>query len=233
MIAVKRLQSLFWVLLVAFGALSAYLVSLKVATERNELNRVRSQIASARGDIRYLETEFSARANMRQLERWNADDFRYSTPTSEHYLAGERALAHLDGLQSNGPAYVAPPVMVAMVETPQDLPSAVNVSGSSPASSQIRSDVAVIRTAQITDDRQRGRKGTGNDSAGGIAFASAATPNAHMRIPISSPRSPAPMAGSLARTTERMAMLDARLLDDGTLGDIGRRAAAEKRRGND
>ena len=35
MIAVKRLQSLIWVILVALGALGAYMVSLKVATERN------------------------------------------------------------------------------------------------------------------------------------------------------------------------------------------------------
>ena len=34
MIAVKRLQSLIWILLVALGALGAYLVSLKVATEQ-------------------------------------------------------------------------------------------------------------------------------------------------------------------------------------------------------
>ena len=79
MIAVKRLQSLFWVLFVALGALSAYLVSLKVATERNELMRVRTLIASARADIRYLETEFSARANMRQLEYWASQDVHYST----------------------------------------------------------------------------------------------------------------------------------------------------------
>ena len=75
MIAVKRLQSLIWILLVALGALGAYLVSLKVATERNELMKVQAQIARARADIRYLETEFSARASMRQLERWNQDDF--------------------------------------------------------------------------------------------------------------------------------------------------------------
>jgi len=67
MIAVKRLQSLIWIILVALGALGAYLVSLKVATERNELMRVRAQIARAQADIRYLETEFSARANMRLI----------------------------------------------------------------------------------------------------------------------------------------------------------------------
>ena len=52
MIAVKRLQSLIWVLLVALGALGAYLVSLKVATERNDVMRVRMQIAQARGALR-------------------------------------------------------------------------------------------------------------------------------------------------------------------------------------
>lgn len=230
MIAVKRLQSLFWVLLVALGALSAYLVSLRVATERNELNRVRAQISAARADIRYLETEFSARANMRQLEKWNAEDFRYSTPTADHYLDGERALAHLDGMQPNGPAYVAPPVMVAMVETQQDLPSASNASSGSPAASQIRSDVAVIRTAVARDEGKLRRPAEGLPTSGSLA---SATPVARMRILPNTPRGPAPMASSIARTAERMAMLDARLLDDGTLGDIGRRAAAEKRRGND
>lgn len=230
MIAVKRLQSLFWVLLVALGALSAYLVSLRVATERNELNRVRAQISAARGDIRYLETEFSARANMRQLEKWNAEDFRYSTPTAEHYLDGERALAHLDGIQPNGPAYVAPPVMVAMVETRQDLPSASNANSGSPAASQIRSDVAVIRTAMARDEGKLRRPAEGLPTSGTVA---SATSVARMRIVPNTSRTTAPMASSIARTAERMAMLDARLLDDGTLGDIGRRAAAEKRRGND
>ena len=55
MIAVKRLQSLIWVILVALGALGAYMVSLKVATERNELMKVRAQIARAKADIRYLD----------------------------------------------------------------------------------------------------------------------------------------------------------------------------------
>ena len=111
MIAVKRLQSLFWVLFVALGALSAYLVSLKVATERNELMRVRAQIAAARGDIRYLETEFSARASMRQLGRWASQDFHYSALGADRYLTDERQLAHLDGLQPNGPEYAPQPVL--------------------------------------------------------------------------------------------------------------------------
>lgn len=226
MIAVKRLQSLFWVLLVALGALAAYLVSLKVATERNELMRVRAQIAAARADIRYLETEFSARANMRQLERWNAQDLRYSTLTAAHYLDGERSLASLEGIAPNGPAYAAPPVMVAMVETAQDTPAAAQaaVASASPAATQIRSEAAVIRTAQVRADAAAMPE---------RVLLSVVTPS-----PARPAARPAPAAerkaaqpSPLARKAERMAMLDARLLDDGTLGDLSRKAAAERKGG--
>ncbi len=208
MIAVKRLQSLFWVLLVTLGALAAYMVSLRAATERNELNRVRSQIAQTRGEIRYLETEFSARASLRQLERWNAEDFRYSTPTVGQYLDGERALASLDGVQPNGPAYVAPPVMTAMVQSPADLPPVVQVAQASPAATQIRSDIAIIRTAQAADKVE------------------------HLSRPAASPSAKADRArpSPVARTAERMAMLDSKLLDDRTLGDLSARADGEKRK---
>ena len=214
MIAVKRLQSLIWVLLVALGALGAYLVSLKVATERNELMQVRMQIARAKGDIRYLETEFSARASMRQLESWNQHDFMYGTPTAGQYLAGERALAQLDGVQPNGPDYVAPPVMVAMVETPADLPSAPQAAPASPAATQIRSEIAVIREAHAADNVEK--------------LARPATPAPALRAKVDADVSkPSPVA----RKAERMAMLDAKLLDDSTLGDLSATAARERKKG--
>lgn len=209
MIAVKRLQSLFWVLLVALGALATYLVSLGVGTERNELMRVRARIEAARADIRYLEAEFGARASMRQLERWNAEDFLYTTPTAQQYLEGERALARLDGIQPNGPAYVAPPVMVAMVETPADLPSAPQAAPASPAASQISSDIAIIRTAHAQDDAP-----------------AAPTPKAKAKVDPADTSRPNPVA----RRAERMAMLDAKLLDDTTLGDLSARAARERKK---
>lgn len=214
MIAVKRLQSLIWILLVALGALGAYLVSLKVATERNELMKVQAQIARARADIRYLETEFSARASMRQLERWNQDDFMYATPTAQQYLAGEQALAHLDGVQPNGPDYVAPPVMVAMVQTPADLPSAPQAAPASPAASEIRSDMAVIREAHAAD----------NVDKIATAPAKSAADKAKDDADVSKPN-------PVARRAERMAMLDAKLLDDSTLGDISAKAARERKKG--
>ncbi len=215
MIAVKRLQSLFWLLLVAVGVLGAYLVSLKVATERNALMDVRGQIAAARDDIRYLETEFSARANMRQLERWNAEDFRYSALTADHYLDGERALAHLDGIQPNGPAFVAQPVLVAMVEAEGGVADADQVIAPRPATLQIRSDLGAI-----------GQSGSSEIAmVKTVGVKTAAVKTADVKT------NPANAVSATARRAERMASLDARLLDEGTLGDIGRRAAAEIRGG--
>ncbi|MET0370331.1 MAG: colicin transporter [Sphingobium sp.] len=222
MIAVKRLQSLFWVLLVALGALGAYLVSLKVATERNELMRVRAQIARAQSDVRYLETEFSARGNMRQLERWNAEDFFYAAPTAVQYLGGERALAHLDGIQPNGPDYVAPPVMVAMADMNAGEPMAVAMPAPvaapvptiTAAATPIVEELSVIRSARAADNVDRiapvrAKAGTNNASA--VTVRDSAKPDA------------------VARQAERMAMLDASLLDSRTLGDLTARAARESK----
>jgi hypothetical protein len=103
--------------------------------------------------------------------------------------------------------------MVAMVETPADLPSAPQKAPESPAATQIRSDIAVIREAHAAD--------------------------AVDKLPKLAPRTPAQQAKAdadvskpnpIARKAERMAMLDAKLLDDSTLGDLSAKAAREKRK---
>ncbi len=116
MIAIKRLQSIMWILIIAAGALSAYLISLRVATERNAVTAVERQIYATRANIRYLEVEFSARSNMRQLAAWNAQDIKYSVPGPKQYLASERQLASLDDIEPSGSPYAAPPVMAAMAQ---------------------------------------------------------------------------------------------------------------------
>lgn len=209
MIAVKRLQSLFWVLLVALGALAAYLVSLRVATERNELMHVRAQIATARADIRYLETEFSARANMRQLERWNADDFRYAALPAGHYLDGERALAHLDGIEPNGPAYVARPVLAALADAGTASEAESGSSGQSGLDRVMPSPAVPVAPAK--------------------ALAVLATTDGRGRVATARAGEFVRPAQIARATSERVALLEARLLDDHTLGDIGRRAAVEIR----
>ena len=138
----------------------------------------------------------------------------YATPTAQQYLGGERALANLDGIQPNGPDYVAPPVMVAMVESPADLPSAPQAAPASPAATQIRSDIAVIREAHAADNVEKIAK----------PAAKSAAEKAKDDADVSKPN-------PLARRAERMAMLDAKLLDDSTMGDISDKAARERKKG--
>lgn len=218
MIAIKRLQSIFWILLVAFGALTAYLISLRVATERNAVHLVEQRVAAVRADIRYLETEFEARASMRQLERWNATDYRYGAPQASQYLPDERALASLDRVPANGEIYVAPPVMMAMADA-DETPVAAQVA--SPAPAQIRQGEVMLRAASAAPSRSPAIK---------PALASAS-----VTLPAAMPRSTRPTdENGVARKAARMAMLDAKLLDaslldDRTLRDLGAAAAAENR----
>lgn len=95
LMAARKLQGIGLVLLVLFLAMTLYPVSLKVASKRSELARVERDIRQTRENIRYLETEFGARASLRQLERWNVENFAYSAPTASQYLDGERQLANL------------------------------------------------------------------------------------------------------------------------------------------
>lgn len=209
MIAVKRLQSLFWVFLVALGALGAYMVSLRVATERNELRQVQTQIAQTRADIRYLELEFQSRANMRQLEKWNAEDFRYSALTAEHYLDGERALAKLDGLGPDGSSYTPPPVMVAMMDS-DDIAANTPLLQPAPAAKQDTKPGLQLDIAVPTKSPAKGDVKAANEAKS----------------------TPAKLAKAqdIEKATlkaERVALLDARLLDDRTLTEISRRADSE------
>jgi hypothetical protein len=224
MIAIKRLKNILWILIVAFGALTAYLISLRVATERNAVQALDMKIAHVRGDIRYLETEFESRANMRQLERWNSQDYRYGAPQAAQYLPDERSLASLDGVQSNGELYVAPPVMMAMADADAaDMQPAVVTRTESPAPAQIREDEGMLRVASarsqapiMTAPQPAPRKAVAESRSIPIRTADAA------------PRATAaPTPDPVARKAARMALLDAQLLDDRTLRDLGARAAAE------
>ncbi|MBK5264014.1 MAG: colicin transporter [Alphaproteobacteria bacterium] len=216
MIAVKRLQSIFWVLLVALGAIAVYLVSLRVASERTELVRVETQILSTKRDMRYLETEFGARASLRQLERWNNENFRFSTPTVAQYLNGEKALASLDGIAPNGPGYVAAPVMTAMVETADDLPAAVAAVAKAvagPAAAQAHETVSVVKPSPAQPS----------------APAAVVRPSAKKAEP-RIVRTASVQTAPVPRRVERMAMLEQTLLDDHTMGDLARLAARENGR---
>ena len=91
----RGFKSVIWVATVGGAALSCYMVSLRVATERNELARVERQIVEAKRDIRSLQTELGTRGRMTQLEQWNAEVLALAAPSSAQFLKDEFTLARL------------------------------------------------------------------------------------------------------------------------------------------
>lgn len=91
----KGFKSVIWVATVGSAALACYMVSLRVATERNELAKVERQIIAAKRDIRSLQTELGTRGRMTQLEQWNAEVLALAAPSSAQFLKDEFTLARL------------------------------------------------------------------------------------------------------------------------------------------
>ncbi|MEO9601366.1 hypothetical protein [Parasphingorhabdus sp.] len=191
-LAVKRLEGIGWLALVFLVAILLYPLSLSVATLRSDLARTDSQIVEVKKEIRYLETEFSARANLRQLEDWNKLEFGYASPQASQYLDGERALANLGGKD------LRKPVQVAVISSMESIKPA-GIIGS------------VFGTAQAKDRNPDG-SAIGRDSHSGTAKDGVS----------------GKMAGEAQTRTTRVAFLEDKLLDDGLVRDLGRKAIAEK-----
>ena len=111
-LAFGKLKNLGWIALVLIVAISLYPLSLSVATLRSDLARTEQKIVQSKRRIRYLETEFATRANLKQLDLWNELDYGYSAPNADQYLSNERALANL----GKGRDHLHDIVEVAMVE---------------------------------------------------------------------------------------------------------------------
>jgi hypothetical protein len=79
----------------AGAALSCYLVSLRVASERASLEDVEAKIVVAQRDMRVLQTEIGTRGRLSQLERWNAGAFALSAPAADQFVKGTFELAQL------------------------------------------------------------------------------------------------------------------------------------------
>jgi hypothetical protein len=91
----RGFKSVIWAATVGSAALACYMVSLRVATERNELAKVERQIIAAKRDIRSLQTELGTRGRMTQLEQWNAEVLALAAPSSAQFLKDEFTLARL------------------------------------------------------------------------------------------------------------------------------------------
>jgi hypothetical protein len=96
----RGFKSVIWVAAVGGAALSCYMVSLRVATERADLTRVEAQIIAAKREIRTLQTELGTRGRMSQLESWNSDVLALSAPTAAQFLPDQVTLARFDQHES-------------------------------------------------------------------------------------------------------------------------------------
>jgi hypothetical protein len=91
----RSFGSVFMVATCAGAALGCYLVSLRVASERAQLEDVEARIVDTQRDLRTLQTEIGTRGRLSQLERWNAGAFELSAPAATQILQGSFELAKL------------------------------------------------------------------------------------------------------------------------------------------
>jgi len=91
----RSFRSVFMVASCAGAALGCYMVSLRVASERAQLEAVETRIVLAQRDMRVLQTEIGTRGRLSQLERWNAGAFALGAPSAEQFLKGGFELARL------------------------------------------------------------------------------------------------------------------------------------------
>lgn len=110
-LAMKKLKNFGWVALLSVIIVLLYPMSLNVGALHSELVSTDRKIMETKREISFLQAELRTRANMGQLAEWNDLMYGYGPPTAEQFLAGERALANLDGV---GPD--VRPVMVAVAD---------------------------------------------------------------------------------------------------------------------
>ncbi|MBB3764363.1 hypothetical protein [Sphingomicrobium lutaoense] len=101
-----------WACGVAFAALSCYLVSLQVASERAQLEDVEREILAVTREIRELETEIGTRGRLAQLEQWNVRFLQLSAPRAGQFLDGSFQLATLTRPEEK-PVVEAPVILAA------------------------------------------------------------------------------------------------------------------------
>jgi len=194
----KRFQSFQRLAAGTCAVMILYMITSQVASERTDLERVDRQILSARKDIRQLQTELGTRASLRQLERWNGEVLALTTPDADQFVGSERALATLD--RSGivpGPRYAPSAVLMAMTSTP----AAAIV----PTAAPVASD-AVDRPAAATERR--------------ALIAEAAKPQPVLAAVVK----PEPKRKEAKKPIDS---IEAKLLDDGLIGELASRARAE------
>ena len=197
-------KSLGWFLAGVAVALGFLLVPLQVAAERKRLDRTAADIIRAKRDIRALETEFDTRANLAQLDKWNAETLGLVAPAADQFVADESALASIEPTQrGTAPqmASVVPaaPAAVAMSQQPVIQPAVATAVAPAAPRAAAAAAAPAQRVAPVS---------------GAVAAPVARTAMASV---------------SRERPRAAVALLDRALLDDSVIGDLRSSARAEKR----
>jgi hypothetical protein len=117
----RSFRSVFMVASCAGAALGCYLVSLRVASERSQLEDVENRIVLAQQDMRVLQTEIGTRGRLAQLERWNVKVLALSAPAAQQFVSGGYELAKLTRNQPT--VDFQAPVVMASAPAPQHTPA--------------------------------------------------------------------------------------------------------------
>ena len=116
----RSFRSVFMVASCAGAALGCYMVSLRVASERAQLEAVETRIVLAQRDMRVLQTEIGTRGRLSQLERWNAGAFALAAPSADQFLKGGFELARL--ARPEHKVDFQAPVVLASAPAPEKAP---------------------------------------------------------------------------------------------------------------
>lgn len=195
----QRLRPIGWVASASGAALCFYLVSLQVAAERAALESVEHRIASTRHDIRRLETEFGARASLRQLEAYNGEVLALTAPTAKQYVNNPMQLAAYLGERPE-PKVGDVPGATALASAQSDAPAK-----------------PTLKPAVVTDTKRQ--------DAPVVPAAGHTAPLIQTVAMIETV--PPKIADRKDVGPARSGLQKVAMLDDGTLGDIRRTAAKE------
>lgn len=204
MVVAHRFRWFGWFVLCVSVILGCYLMSSRVAAERNKLASIESSIARTQRDIKALETEFDTRASFAQLQRWNGDTLKLSAPTAAQYIRNDAELAQVD---FNAPAPTGMPQIqtaaavipsAPVIPTEADLPAAAAPASASAAPASAPAAPARVRAA--------------------VAMVSA---------PVAAKLEPAAAKTIAKARPATVALLDRKLLSDATLGSLSRGARNE------
>jgi len=211
----RSFKSVGWVAGIGAAALTCYMFSLSVASERAELARLDSQIVELKQSIRTLNTELGTRGRVHQLQHWASADFGFTAPSAGQFLESEVTLAQLE-LPSERSAMESPVRMADASQPAPAMPRVVQASAPSAAPAPARPAVTVAsqpRAAQQPLLRQA---------------SVTRTPTTSTQRPTATTQRTA-SAERPAATPQRNASRASSLLNDRTLRELSARERSEGR----